>query len=383
MSSRNIFYFIANEPLSIGLIRSQVLNPLNYQGLNNNVEVISIVHPFSKAKRLPGCRIIPLGIPARLYQFRWCGILEMAVAFYYAIILSVIVPKDATIVARNYNSGLAVYILKLVKSVRLVFDPRSQYIQENIGCNKLYEGSCAQKFWLSMEKKILLASANVIAVSKAQAAYYRGIIKGLRLDIVPCFGQPEFEFINDSIISISRKKMGFSMDDLVICYYGSLDNKWNNIDMYKRFFYRCIEAGYKICILSQNADKLVSDSRLTSSGAFIKKVDTPEETKALMSACDFGVIILNKSPAWESILGVKFVEYLCCGLQVIVGQFAGEAVRIATEYFADYSHVIEGIGDSIDKISLNKICIQSRLNIAKKAGELFGFQNIRKIICLQ
>jgi hypothetical protein len=237
-------------------------------------------------------------------------------------------------------------------------------------------------FWLSMEKRMLLASINVIAVSKPQAEYYNSITKDLRIDIVPCFGQPEFELINDSMISKFRKKMGFSASDLVICYYGSLDNKWNNIDMYRRFFYRCIEAGYKICILSQNADKLFADSRLTSSGTFIKKVDTPEETKAYMSACDFGVIILNKSPDWESKLGVKFVEYLCCGLQVIVGEFVGEAARIATEHFPDYSIVIEGIGDSFDNISLKKACVQTRLNIAKKAGELFGFQNIRKIICV-
>jgi hypothetical protein len=359
------------------------LNPLRHKGHDGMVRIINIIHPFSKIDPQPGCIIIPLGIPVRFYQFRWCGVLEMAVAFYYALLLSTIVPRNSTIVARNYYSGLAVYILKYFRQVNLIFDPRSQYVQENIGCNKLYAGSYALMFWLSMETKLLSASTKVIAVSKAHAEYYKSLIHTLRIDIVPCFAEPDLNYITYSSISKSRNEMGFSMNDLVICYYGSMDNKWNNLELYKAFFNRCIEAGHKICILSQNAEKVSVDSRLRSSGAYIKKVDTPEETKALMSACDFGVIILNKLPDWESRLGVKFAEYLSCGLQVIVGQFVGEAARIATEHFPEYSHVIEGIGDSFDMNYLKHLNVQSRLHIANKAREIFGFHNMNKIISLQ
>jgi glycosyltransferase involved in cell wall biosynthesis len=324
--------------------------------------------------------VIPLGIPARFYQFRWCGVLEMAVAFYYAIILSLVVTKDAIIIARNYNSGLAVFILKKFKSVKLIFDPRSQYIQENLGCNKLIEDSCEEKFWQMMEDKILSASDKIIVVSKAHAEYYKNRLQDLRLEVVPCFGQPEYSFINEARITKSRKIMGFSSSDLVICYYGSLDNKWNNMEMYKRFFYQCIDSGYKLCILSQNADKVISDSRIASSGAFIKNVEAPEEAKELMSACDFGVMILKKSKTWESIVGVKFVEYLCCGLQVILGEYVGGAVRIAKEHFPDHSLVVTGTGESFNTISLNQANIQSKLEIAHKAGDLFGYHNMKRIV---
>jgi hypothetical protein len=378
-TARPLVYFVANENVGDGLLQAQLVQPLKGSGLWGRVSVINLIHPFSRRRReVDGVRTVRLGIPARLYQFRLFGALDWAVSMYYALILLALVPRGARVVARSYYSALAIDLLKRLKDIDLVFDTRSQFVQENESAGKLRRGSLAHRFWLGTEARLLRRASKVIAVSDAQAAYYKQLQPQAAVSVVPCFGQPDFALLSDASRREARERMGFAEDDIVVCYYGSLDRKWNHIDVYKAFFADCLARGCKLCVLTPAADELLADPALATPSSYIKRVDDPLQARALMSACDYGVIVMARSADWESRLGVKFVEYLCAGLQVLVGQWVGTAARLATERFAATSHVLATDPPRLPA-QLQRLDAAGRADVARRAEQIFGYQRMKQV----
>lgn len=378
--SQRLFYVVVNENVGDGLLQAQLLQPLQGSGLGDAVDVINIIHPLAK-KRLAAqasVRVIRAGLPARAFQFKLGGLLELAVSWYYALLLFFVVPSGARVAARSYYSSLAVFLLSKLKRIDWVFDTRSQFVQENVSAGKLLEGSTAHRRWQRLELRMLCAARRVMAVSEAQAAYYRALVPGLEVTVVPCYGQPDYALLNEDARAQGRTVMGFASEDVVICYYGSLDRKWNHIDVYSSFFADCLARGFKLCILTPSAEALKADARLATPAAFIRRIDDPMAARRLMNACDHGVIVMSKGADWESRLGVKFVEYLCAGLGVMVGRWVGAAAQIARTQFASTSHILDADPPTPPPF-LHAIDARTRLEIARRAETLFGYERMRVI----
>lgn len=374
---RPLVYFVANENVGDGLLQAQLVQPLKGSGLWGSVEVLNIVQPLSRsAGDTAGVRTLRLGIPARLFQFKLGGALDFAVCLYYALILLLLVPRGARVVARSYYAALAVDLLATMKKVELVFDTRSQFVQENQSAGKLAAGSLAHRFWLRAEARLLRRAVKVIAVSQAQADYYRGLVPSARLAVVACFGQPDLALLAEPQRAAARRAMGFAADDIVVCYYGSLDRKWNHIDVYTRLFVECLQRGIKLCVMSPSADALRAEPVLRTPAAYIARVDEPALARSLMSACDYGVIVMARSADWESRLGVKFVEYLCAGLQVLVGQWVGSAASVARQDFAATSYILDSDPPRLPD-QLRQLDTAARIAVARRAEALFGYDRMR------
>ncbi|MCE4538163.1 hypothetical protein LXT12_12970 [Pelomonas sp. P7] len=377
-----LVYFVANESVSSGLLRAQLLQPLEGAGLSERVEVVNLMHPMARpAQGVRRLRTLRCGIPARLYQFKLGGLLDRLVAMYYAIVLAFVIPRGSVVVARSYFSALAVAMLKRIKPIDLVFDTRSQFVQENVSAGRLQAGSAAHKRWLQIELSLLNGSAKVLAVSEAQAKYYRGVAPQARVQVIPCFSQPDKRLLGRNMRDDGRRQMGFGDEDVVICYYGSLDQKWNNIDMYADFFAACLKAGYRVCIITPSADELRSDPRFKDSEAFIERVDDPARARQLIAACDYGVIIMKKADDWESRLGVKFVEYLGAGLQVMVGEWVGAAADTVRRHFPDAGTIVAGTTPRPSS-NLQQTSDAQRLDIASRAESMFGYHKMRDVFDL-
>jgi hypothetical protein len=172
--------------------------------------------------------------------------------------------------------------------------------------------------------------------------------------------------------------MGFGEGDVVVCYYGSLDHKWNHVDLYREFFAQCLAQGCKLCILTPAADLLLADDRLAGPAAYIRRVDDPAKARRYISACDYGVIIMKRASDWESRLGVKFVEYLCAGLQVLVGRWVGAAAELARQSFPEHSHVLETEPPRPPQ-AMRRTGDSERQRIARRAETLFGHARMAEL----
>jgi hypothetical protein len=378
-----LVYFVANESVDSGLLRAQLLQPLEGAGLEDRVEVVNLLHPAARpAQGVRRLRTLRCGIPARFYLFKLGGLLDRCVAAYYAVALSLVIARGSRVVARSYFSALAVATLQRIKPVELIFDTRSQFIQENVSAGRLQAGSAAHRRWLAIESSLLNRAVKVLAVSEAQARYYRALAPKATVQVIPCFSQPDERLLADDVRAEGRREMGFRPEDLVICYYGSLDYKWNNIRMYADFFAACLELGYKICVITPSAAELRADARLKHPEAFIECVDDPLRARRLIAAGDHGVIIMKKSDDWESRLGVKFVEYLGAGLQVMVGEWVGAAADTVRRHFADAGTIISGDSPQPPQ-GLRQIDSAQRLNIARRAESMFGYHRMLEVFDLE
>jgi hypothetical protein len=370
------YYLIINEGLSNELTSSQVLKPIQFNELEDEVGVISIEKPGSKVEKLSGIhyKIIPLGIPYRIFLFNNLAfVLVPFLAFVYAMILSFLVKKEDVLIARSYFPGIVLYYLKKIRGNQYKFDSRSLFVHESVTKKLFKEQSPLYKKWLSWEKNILDHAAMVIVVAQKQEEYYtESADKMLKIRHIPCYasGSPAFTGNREDLLP-------FGPDEIVIAYYGSLDQGWNNIDTYYQIFSQAINEGYKICVISQNFKEIKQDSRFDIKEIFIADTDKNKDYAAYLQVCDYGVVIMPKVSDWETRLSVKFAEYTNNGLGVLVGEYVGEAVRLSNQYFKD-SNVV--LSEPIGKLNLRKLSHAERSIIRSKADELFSLRNFKKML---
>lgn len=371
---RKIYYLLINEDLNSGIIQSQVLLPLKSQ--KREILVINIHKPFKRPIKLHKNIInIPLAVPYSLFLFQQNPILIKFFNYVYSILLSFLIKKDSSIIARSYFPSL---ICKTLKEKRIinsyVFDSRSLFIHENMKAGLIKENSRLERFWKKSEKEIILKADKTIAVSLAQKEYYNCICKNSNIIIIPCYITP-----GNLIDSISRKKLreqyGFG-SEVVIAYYGSLDWKWNNIGVYSSFFKEALDSGYHIMIISQNYNELKNIYEVQRSG--ITLIDTRKmsinDLNVHLQLADYGVVLMEKSHDWKSRLSVKFVEYLNNGIKPIVGKYVGEAVRLGAKYFKEDLIIYNDLND------INKLSPLVQNNRSRNVDIVFGHQNLAKVI---
>lgn len=370
------YYLIINEGLSNGLTTSQVLKPIQSNGLEENVGVISIEKPGSKVQKLPGIhyKIIPFGIPYQLFLFSGLAFfLVPLLAFIYALILSFLVKRHDVIIARSYFPGIVSYYLKRINGNQYKFDSRSLFVHESLTKKLFKEGSLLYKRWLSWEKTILDHAEMVIVVAQKQEEYYRSVVvKDLKVSRIPCYAS------GNAIFTGSREDLlPFDSEDVVIAYFGSLDNGWNNIDTYYNIFIHAINEGYKICVISQNFEEIKKDFRFAMKEIIIVDTNKNRNYAAYLQVCDYGIVIMPQVSDWETRLSVKFAEYTSNGLGVLVGEYVGEAVRLSKQYFKNSNVVLR---EPIGIMNLKKFSEAERINIKSKADELFSLRNFKKML---
>jgi len=369
----NYMALIINENINSGLLLSQFIKPI--QSIkNNNIKIINIHKVGVKNKVYENSINIPFAIPYRLFMFNCLFFLTPIIAFLYALILYLIVERNTVLLSRGYFPSLVALILSKIKRIEYIIDTRSLFIDENTINGNLKKNSVNYKMWRYFEKKILCNSKKTIAVSLKQKDFYEKICHSVQIELIPCYVSSVNHISKTKQLEL-RKELGFASDDIVVAYYGSLNDGWNSIDMYSDFFKECSQKGYKVLVISQDYISIVDDNRMQIDNVVL--IDTTKlnfsELLEYLQIADYGVVLMKKAADWETRLSVKFVEYLNAGLQVIVGEYVGEAIRYAKEKFADRAIVYSSI------IDLNELTHKKEYDNTI-VSDLFGYKNIRKII---
>jgi hypothetical protein len=378
-------FISANEQLDSGLLQSQLVRPIEQHLAEANPWLVSLHRPFGR--KYPGGRRpavnIPVLVPYRFINFTWLFWLNDMLCLMYALAVHLALyrrgaPRQRTVVCRGYVVGLVGWWLQRLFGYQVVFDPRSLYVHEQLGSGAFPSGSWRQRYWLWVERRILRCAVRVVGVSQGQLDYYGGLGIPFEGVLIPCYGSP-VALLDAEARAALRARLGYGPDDVVLCYFGSLNQGWNNLDVYLPFFRRAVAADHRLLVISQDAAAL-RDSPLAALPH--TTIVTLEEAvsmvdRQVLQVADFGVVMMSEVPDWKTRLSVKFAEYTCHGIPVLVNRFVGEAARLVTEAPIAPSAVIDA---AAPLPPLGRIDQAGRARIQHWAASYFAPANIRKAL---
>jgi hypothetical protein len=379
-----LLFLTANEQLDGGLLQSQMVRPVQIH-FGDQAAIINLHRPLANHFRSDRVKTVnlPVLVPFRFINFRNVFFLNEVVCLVYALAIALRAPlqlSSATLVCRGYVPGLVGWWLNRLFRVRYIFDPRSLYVHEHVGNGSIKEGSVIQRYWLWVERRLVRRAVRTACVSKGMVDYYEGLHvrrNGL-IVIVPCFAAAPEPISEEERVRI-RRQLGYGDNDIVITYYGSLNGGWNNVKMYGEFFRIAGAHGAKVLIISQDAPSLKhSDlAHLPFVRIMGGQAVEQDEVTSMLAVADYGVVLMGKVPDWETRLSVKFAEYTCCGLPVIVGKYVGEAVRLVLANNLEPSLIIDS---ETPQLPLCKATTVERQRIRNWATDYFSYRNILKLI---
>jgi hypothetical protein len=379
-----LLFLTANEQLDGGLLQSQMVRPMHTH-FGEQAAIINLHRPLANRFRSDRVRTfnLPILVPFRFINFRKSFFLNEVICLFYAVAIllrTLSQLSGATLVCRGYVPGLVGWWLNRLFGVPYIFDPRSLYVHEHVGSGSIKEGSVIQRYWFSIERRVVRRAVRTVCVSEGMVNYYEGLSvrRNGPIVIIPCFATAQDPLPEQERTRI-RQQLGYADSALVIAYYGSLNGGWNNLKMYSEFFQAAGAVGAKVLIISQDATAL-KQSELGRM-PFVRIVGgpgvNPDESATLLGAADYGVVLMGEVPDWETRLSVKFAEYTCGGLPVIVGKFVGEAARLVCANDLRPSLILDG---TTRQLPLRKATSDERDRIRSWATSYFSNRNIMRLI---
>ncbi|MBU3632888.1 glycosyltransferase [Polynucleobacter sp. AP-Feld-500C-C5] len=343
-----IAYFTI-EDISSGLFKTQVLNKLaaiSKKNKNYSIDLICINRPWkllSHINTLFMCRnfirqnnininiiYIPFMLPLR--NALKSLIYTKFVKFYLYIWLVILRIKRYKLI--HVRSYLPMFSLSNFNHKNLIFDTRSIWIDENISTGDLIEGSTVHKYLLGEERKCLISANQICVVSKPMIQHYENKVKNLAINLIPIsFDQGSFSF---DVLKRQSIRSKYQLENsYVFVYLGSFGQSGVNTQSLIKLFNSILKIdNSKLLLLTAENNKTVSNllGKIEADTSKVILIEpTFSEISGYLSAADIGLHALPNQIDSDSRLGTKVIEYLACGLPVIVNENVGAASRLLLE----------------------------------------------------
>ena len=408
-----VCYIFIGEEIWAPLIRRQVLELLDHAANNEQrlkIRVVS-VYPwywqltkrkqfknFQSSNRYPfEIKFLPIWFPVSILHivlrlqkklsFNPHDVISKISLFLISLQLSLVLLKyhllDGYSIfhCRSYPaSSVILKFKKLCPKIKLIFDPRSDYPEENVTRNLWKKDSPLFRFWKEQERKLLKYADMTICITRNYLYHYQNTFRAFNYAIIPNnVDSFNFKYSQQERIRL-RKKHDFD-GKVVFCYLGTIGiNSWHCPGVYAEVIRYYSKANFNsmFLFLVPPGSKSIIDRVFYERGINTDQyaVISPEyfEVPEYLSAADFGLFYLkNKKIA----LGTKVVEYNSVGLPVLVNSNAISAASYVSE--AGTGKVIDiNLGDRdvyqtfLKDMDLENICSESsRKFIAKTAQEHF------------
>lgn len=234
---------------------------------------------------------------------------------------------------RGYLGSLVVAELKPEFGHKLVFDMRSLWPKEHVSIGAWRTDDAIYKMWDRFETFTLRSSDAIVGVSGGMIEHVAE--KGMAdraIEIPICVDTEIFKFVPDSRRA-RRRELGWG-ERRIIAYQGSLGLLNVNIEEvaeYFAFLSRLIP-DLRFLVLTSNLTVDIPDifqrNGLREDQFAIRHPHGAADLAGWLSAADAGIHAMSPGPDSATRLGVKVVEYLSCGLPVIVNPWVGAAADL-------------------------------------------------------
>lgn len=375
---------------SKGLIYTQNILPLKQLCDKKNVkfEIISFtslfmyvtnyraIRRFKKEMKEQNIRIIDLCtyyIPTRYMTSWWFNIpiLYLSTLFYIIYLRILDHSKDVTYNLRSYEISY-LFLKQYGKTDNLIFDPRTDWIEENVNSGYFNENGISVKFWNRVERHIIQSFKKSIFISDV---FKNNMIAkhNLQNDEKLCVLYNPIDYNHFSLIPKKH-------DNKTFLYTGSLGT-WNRLENYLNFFKSYYDSKgdgrLLVCTSTSRArvESILNNNEYESIRNCVEvKYNVPySELPLIYSECDYGLQLMMKK---DSRVGVKVIEYIAAGIQPIVHENVQGAAFICEKYNIG---IVIHANDSKQKI-IKKI--ESLQTLDKESANYKVFQNLSDLNCI-
>lgn len=311
-----IFYLTLNDPPN-GLYKSQVIDVVHFLNSEFNAKIklvafLSLRNFLENRKLLkkydPNAIIIP-AIP-KLEFFRFNLVSFFLICLWY---------RPFVIFTRNiFANWLALVAKNFGLTAKVVYDGRG-ILKAEAEEYQVYTQNISEQI-PDLEKKALFHSDLVMAVTSQMIDYWKKEYEYNKTNyfVIPCTVGNFFfrDEITDTRILTIRKELGFEQDDIVLVYSGSIAG-WQSVDDMLQFLKLQLKSE-KIKILLLCLDNVAIDRfENENMPRVMRKWLNSDDIPKYLQACDYGLILREKSITNSVSISTKFPEYLACGLKII------------------------------------------------------------------
>lgn len=191
-----------------------------------------------------------------------------------------------------------------------------------------------------LEEEVVLQSDHRIGVSLELVNYWteRYAYRRGAETIIPCTLSGNFESLqlDKQQLQQVRLSLGFSLDDVVLCYSGAVSG-WQSFALLSAFL---------IPVLQENSDTKVlflsppdvQIARLSEQfpEQIVQRHLPAAQVHAYLYAADFGLLIRDDAMTNRVASPVKFAEYLASGLKVIISSKIGDYSKFVMDHACGY-----------------------------------------------
>lgn len=410
---KKIFYLTYAENLFSPLLRRQVVELLDYiqeKGMNNQITLVSFFPWYwliaKKGqlrlfrKYISGLRInsmlmplpYPFPIPAPFWKFYknigwrpYSKFTPIMTSFFLLIVFPVLIyfyffKKVKIFHCRSYPISFPVMILKkILPNIRFIFDPRSDYPEENVTSGSWRRTDLSFRFWKWAESQLLCGSDVTICISEIYKEHFRKNTQNFQYKIIPNNVNISQFYFDNNFRKEYRLAMGLN-NKVIFCYLGNmLPYGWNRPGIYAKVIlsYRDLQKDHIFLFLvPKRANPLIKQvftDYAIDDNEYVLENPPYSEVSQYLSIADYGLLYLDK----RSIrLGTKIAEYATVGIASIVNSNVESAVSFVSQNGC--GHVIDiGLGElDSQSCDINEKLIEANNNreLIEKVGR-FNFSN--------
>lgn len=230
---------------------------------------------------------------------------------------------------RSYPAtSIAIFLKKFISDTAVLFDPRSDYPEENVTAGVWGDESKTFYFWKDAERRFLKKADAVACIGPTYVDHYRKNLESFNYFISPNNVSCRKFQRNLAHRRKIRADFGIAESEHTYIYLGGMSNHgWHRPDFYLKFYDRLskMTENFKfIFLVPKHAAGIVEDAFGSRKNVFVISPELDEVGKYL-SAADFGMMFFHTS---KIAVGTKIGEYMAASLPVVVNKNCIGAVEL-------------------------------------------------------
>ena len=280
---------------------------------------------------------------------------------------------------RSYPVSVAALICKIAfRDFRFIFDPRSDYPEENVMTGNWKSESTTFKVWKWLEKNFVRYADNVVCIAETYRTHFSKATGEANYVIIPNnVDITRFATKNDTFRNKFRRDN--SLDNkLVFCYLGTMSlGSYHNPVIYVKtikafrileqphiFLFLIPDQSVEVLVEAMNAGGVVNEEYLIHNPLY-------DEVPSYLSIADYGILFFDHKTIR---LGTKVVEYTAAGLPVLINSNVEGALSVVEK--DEIGCLINiGAGDADREVSVDKIKLLGNKTYSKSSIQKYSELN--------
>ena len=310
-------YLIAFQPIYIFLLRRFAQNRANLKRIRFELKQNGI-----------DLSLVPVLYPGWWFFAKWYQIPLVFIQAFPVLLHCSAVRKTKLFHCRSYPITLSAIAVKKLRNTKVIFDPRSDFPEENVTSGRWKENSLSYKVWKSLEKIYLNNADATIAIANTYVEHFRAISSKPNLVVIPNNVNVRKFKSDENFRRQFRAENDIKDDELLFCYCGALGS-WHKPELYAKYIikFRELDIKHRFLFITHQIDmleKTLAGHGISSMEYFAIRTSFSEVPKYL-SAADLGMTLLDRP---KIAMAVKTPEYLSIGLPVITNSNASGAKEV-------------------------------------------------------